>query len=114
MTVYDRGDVVLVPYPFGDRPEGRRRPALVISTGEYSQITGEVVVAQITSRVSGPARPGDYLIQDWQVANLPRPAMVRSRLATLKVSLVLRRLGSLAGADLEGAGQALRATFCLG
>ena len=35
-------------------------------------------------------------------AKLPRPALVRTRLATLKTFLVLRRLGALTEADFQG------------
>ncbi len=107
MIGYRQGDVILVPYPFGERAGGRKRPALVISSSEHNQATGELTVAQITRRVSAPARPGDYRIEGWREANLLRPALVRSRLATLSTSLVLRRLGALTDADLQGARKAL-------
>ena len=102
MTDYKQGDVILVPYPFGERASGKKRPALVVSSSEYNQATGELVIAQITSRVSAKAHPGDYHIKDWREANLPRPALVRFRLATVKASLVLRRLSELSESDLQG------------
>jgi hypothetical protein len=46
MTAYEPGDVILVPYPFGERAGGRKRPALVISSREHNEETGELVVAQ--------------------------------------------------------------------
>ena len=103
MTVYDQGDVILVPYPFGDRVGGRKRPALVVSPTEYNQSTGELIIAQITGRQSENARCGDCPINDWKAANLPRPALVRARLATLETSLVLRRLGKLTREDFQKA-----------
>ena len=103
MTDYKPGDVVLVPYPLVQESSPKKRPALVISPEDYNQATGEVIIAQITSRVSAPPRPGDYRIQDWQEAKLPRPALVRARLATLKASQVLRKLGELAQGDLRAA-----------
>ena len=107
MTAYERGDVVLIPYPFGERAGGRKRPALVISPQDYNQTTGELVIAQITSRLSAPARPGDWGIEHWKEANLPGPAVVRCRVATLNSSLVLRRLGALTEGDLQSALDAL-------
>ena len=101
MIVYEPGDVVLVPYPFGERAGGRKRPGLVISPTEFNEATAEIVIAQITSRLSGEARPGDYTIEGWRDANLPRPAMIRCRLATLQNSLVLRRLGKLSEAEFS-------------
>jgi mRNA interferase MazF len=111
MTGYERGDVILVPYPFGERAGGRKRPALVISSREYNRATGELVIAQITGRVSAPERPGDYELEKWREANLPGPAMVRSRLATLSTSLVLRRLGTLSADDFQRALASLSAVI---
>ena len=108
MTGYKPGDVILVPYPFGERAGGQKRPALVVSPAEYNQATGELIIAQITGRLSAPARTGDYTVEDWKAANLPHPALVRSRLATLTTSLVLRRLGTLTEADFRGAQAAIR------
>ncbi len=103
MTDYSPGDVVLVAYPFGEGAGVRKRPALVVSSSEFNQQTGELVIAQITSRVSGPTRPGDYCIEGWKQANLPRPALVRARLATLASPLVLRKLGTLSEAERQAA-----------
>ncbi len=107
--VFNPGDVILLSYPFGEGAGVRKRPALVISSSAFNQETGELVIAQITSRVSAPARAGDYAIAEWREAKLPRPALVRARLATLARSLVLRRLGSLSEADYQGALAALKA-----
>ncbi len=103
MTGFSPGEVILVAYPFDQRAGGRRRPALVVSPSSYNEQTGELVIAQITSRVKAPPRPGDYRIQDWKQANLPRPAMVRARLATIPAILVLRSLGSLSATDFQEA-----------
>ena len=111
MTDYKQGDVILVPYPFGERSSGKKRPALVISSTEYNQATGELVIAQITGRVTANANPGDSHIQGWREANLPRPALVRCRLATVKSSLVLRRLGELSEADLQNVLKSLNASI---
>jgi mRNA interferase MazF len=108
MTDYSQGDVVLVPYPFGERAGGRKRPALVVSSEAYFQDTSQLIIAQVTSRVTGPSRPGDYHIQDWRAANLPRPALVRARLATVDASMVLRRLGNLGTEELGAALAALK------
>ena len=101
-TQFEPGDVILLSYPFGQGAGVRKRPALVVSSSAFNQETGELVIAQITSRVSAPARAGDYAIMDWREAKLPRPALGRARLATLKSSQVLRRLSSLSAAEVQG------------
>ena len=50
-------------------------------------------------------------IEQWKEANLPGPAIVRSRLATLSTSLVLRRLGTLSADDFQRALASLSAVI---
>ena len=111
MTAYEPGDVVLVPYPFGERAGGRKRPALVVSSTAYNEDTGELIVAQITGRIPDEERVGDCLIEHWKEASLLRPSLVRARLATLKTELVLRRLGKLNDEDFRNAQSALMEAF---
>ena len=111
MTAYEPGDVLLVPYPFGERAGGRKRPVLVISSREHNEATSELVVAQITGRVSSNPRTGDYRIEGWREAHLPRPALVRARLATVEVSLVLRKLGQLKESDTRAAMAAVQSVL---
>ena len=78
MIDFKEGDVVLVSYPFGEGAGVRKRPALVISRNNFNQQTQELIVAQITSRISSPNREGDYQIVDWREASLIKPAIVLS------------------------------------
>lgn len=46
MAKFVKGDVVVVPFPFSDLTNSKRRPALVIT-----ELTGDdVILCQITSR----------------------------------------------------------------
>ncbi len=111
MTAYSPGDLILVPYPL-DRPaSGRQRPALVISSTNYNQSTGELVVAQVTGRLSAPARIGDTPIFGWEEVNLAGTSLVRSRLATVKASSVIRLLGQLNPDDFQAMQDSLRGSI---
>ena len=105
MTDYKQGDVILVP--FKNDNGAKKRPALVLSSLAHNVATGELVIAQVTSRAPSQSRSGDYQIAQWQEANLPGPALVRCRLATIKNSGVVRKLGEMAEADLHGVTQVL-------
>ena len=110
MTDYKQGDVILVSFnPENSKGENsaKKRPALVLSSVAHNQATGELVIAQITSRVPSQPRSGDYQIAQWQAASLPGPALVRCRLATIRSSWVVRKLGEMADPDLIGVKQAL-------
>jgi mRNA interferase MazF len=113
MTGYSRGDVVLVPFPFTDLSAVKRRPALIISNDEYNRATGDVVIAQITSKLNSPPRPGDHRLKDWLGAGLPLPSLVRTRVATLHASLLVRSLGSMPGDEMRVIDERLAETLGL-
>jgi len=103
---FQRGDVVLVPFPFTNLSAQRVRPAVVVSTPEYEHQTGDIIVAQITSRQRN--LPTDYALQDWQEAGLLRPSIVRAKLATISASLVQFRTGRLSERDMKEVDNRLR------
>jgi mRNA-degrading endonuclease toxin of MazEF toxin-antitoxin module len=49
MTVYSRGDIVLVGFVFSDESTKKLRPAVVISSVAYNRSRQEIIVAAITS-----------------------------------------------------------------
>ncbi len=96
---YHKGDVVLVPFPFTDLRTNKVRPTLVISTSAYEAVTGNIVVAMITSTTY--TTPYDYPISDWKHAQLLHPSTVRMKLATLDPRIVLRKIGRLATKEVD-------------
>lgn len=42
-------DVVVVPFPFMDRPAVKRRPAVVVSSTEFNKVHEGKILAMITS-----------------------------------------------------------------
>lgn len=103
---YARFDVVIVPFPFTDRPVVRRRPALVVSAATWNAASGHVVAAMITSARQS-AWPRDVPIGDLAAAGLKAACVVRAKLFTLEAGLVIRRAGSLADGDAAGVKAAL-------
>ena len=47
---FKKGDIVVIPVPFTDNTTVKKRPAVVLSGNEV-QATGDVLIAQITSKV---------------------------------------------------------------
>ena len=91
-------DVVVVPFPFTDRPVTRRRPALVLSSSAFLAAHEQSTLAMITSS-RGDLWPSDVPIQDWREASLNVPSRVRFKLFTLDNDMIVRRLGSLSERD---------------
>ena len=114
MTTFSRGDIVLVPFPHTERPqETKKRPALVVTTDAYHKACRDVIIAQITSRISAVPRPGDHTIGRWRKAGLLAPSLVRARLATLRQDLVVRKLGALDDDDVGAFDKALSSALGL-
>lgn len=98
MRTHSPGDVVIVPFPFTDREAFKRRPALVCSSEAYNRRARHVVLAMITT-AAGSTWPGDVPIRDLEDAGLPAPSVVRWKLFTLDVSLILKRAGAVSRRD---------------
>jgi mRNA interferase MazF len=87
-------DVVVVPFPFTDRPASRRRPALIVSTASFNTVHDQLILAMITAaRLSD--WPSDVRLGGWRAAGLSVACRVRLKLFTLDKSLLAGRLGSL-------------------
>ncbi len=97
MTICEQGDVLLVPFPFTDQSTAKRRPAVVLSDRAYNRAHRDVILASITSRITGD--PDEVVLSDWSEAGLLKPSAVKPVLSTFDVSLVIRSLGALSDLD---------------
>ncbi|HVO49513.1 MAG TPA: type II toxin-antitoxin system PemK/MazF family toxin [Thermoanaerobaculia bacterium] len=105
----DVWDVVVVPFPFSERPGTKRRPALVLSRSVFNK-AGHSVLAMITTRARRPW-PADVEITNFGQAGLHLPCIVRLKLFTLDNRLLLKRIGTLAAADRREVTSAVRAAL---
>jgi len=99
LETFDRFAVVVVPFPFTDRTATKRRPVLILSdAAAFNAPAGHAVMAMITS--SGRDRwPLDVPLSDPASAGLAKPCLVRMKLFTLDLRLIVRQLGRLGAAD---------------
>ena len=88
---YDRFEVVIVPFPFTDKAQVKRRPALVLSSHTaFGRRAGHSVMAMITS-AQNPPWPLDVPISDLVAAGLPAPSVVRMKLFTLDHRFIITK-----------------------
>lgn len=104
---FDFGDIVLVPFPFSDQTDHKKRPAVIVSSRAYHQTRSDVVVMAVTSQLHVGALFGDIAVQDWRKAGLLKPSAIKPVFATIHRSLVLKALGTLQAADQAALRQAL-------
>lgn len=103
-------DVVQVDFPFGDRAEVRRRPALVIATVPVHAEFSLLWLAMIT-RASGGSWALDVPISDLGAGGLQRPCVVRTGKVASIDSRLVTRVGTLAPSDCQAVAAALRAVL---
>ena len=99
MTAYEFGDIVLVPFPFTDQSAVKKRPAVIISSGDYNRHRPDIIIMAVTSQIHSPRYFGDLTITDWQQAGLLKPSAVKPILTTIEKSLLFKSLGRLSDSD---------------
>ncbi len=92
-----QGDIVLVPFPFTDEASSKLRPALVVALCERHQ---DALLAFISSKLNGPPHDDELDIlsdqSDFEMSGLKVSSRLRlTRMTTLAISLVRRRIGTL-------------------
>ncbi len=108
-TTYNRGVVVLLPFPFSDQSSAKIRPAVIVSPRYPSD---DLLVVALTS-VGDTLRPGEFAIQFWREAGLIHPSFAKRAVASVSGDLVRKQLGQLREIDLVKLDSAVRFWFGL-
>lgn len=108
---FQRGDVVLIPFPFTDLTATKTRPAVVVSSAAYQGVRSELLLAYVSSQIVKATVPIDYVLADWQAAGLLKPSFVRSKLAAIEPTLVVHQVGRLSAQDLSEVDRRLRSAM---
>ena len=108
--IFDRFDLIVVPFPFVDSPRTKPRPALVLSNRDLNQANGHTVLAMVT-RATHTRWPSDQEIEELGPTGLRDPSVVRFKLFTLDNRILQRRIGRLGDSDARACAAALEAAF---
>lgn len=108
-TGYSFGDIVLVPFPFTDQSNTKRRPAVVVSSSRYHAERPDLIIMAVTSQARPAGSVGEVQVRDWKSAGLIKPSMIKPVLTTIEHTLVVRRLGQLEENDQAALRRALAA-----
>jgi mRNA interferase MazF len=86
--VFQRGDVVLIPFPYTDLSSTKTHPAVVVSSERYHAVRPDLLVAYVSSQIQQADPDIDHVIVDWQGANLLKPSFVRPNLTKTNSGLI--------------------------
>ena len=99
---YNRGDVVIVPFPFvtSEGTSQKARPALIISDHSIDRRFDDLIMVGITSRIVKDLKETEYMIvegtEDFKYSGLIKTSVVRCEyIMTVPRRVVARRLGHL-------------------
>ena len=110
-VTYEPFDVVVVPFPFTDSAQTKRRPALVLSQNtNFGDKIGHSVLAMITSRKNDPW-PLDCGIMSKKRSGLTAPSVVRMKLFALDNRFIIKKIGHLSESNQEQVKQSLSQIF---
>jgi mRNA interferase MazF len=92
MAKFIKGDVVVVPFPFSDLTQSKRRPALVVSRIEGD----DLILCQITSQSVKDCYAISLDDKDFETGSLKQTSNVRpNRIFTADSHIVLYKVGNL-------------------
>lgn len=98
-TLFEAGDVVVVPFPFIDSALAKRRPAVILSSAEFQKKNHAVICGMITSLPTQVDWRGDVIIKSWQKAGLKKACLFRFKVFTLNDALISDKVGRIQSAD---------------
>lgn len=110
--MFERGKVVLVPFPFADKTAHKVRPAVIISQPKYS--LDVVILAFISSTLPTQVTKTDIILDAKKEPNFSKTGLkvtsiIRChKLATLDRNLILGEIGTLSRLQLTKVTKALQ------
>lgn len=92
MERFVKGDVVVIPFPYSDLTNAKRRPALVLAQSSYN----DLILCQITSREGKDAFAIGLSEDDFTEGKVFKTSNIRpNKLFTADSGIVLYKIGSL-------------------
>ena len=100
MGKFIKGDVVIIPFPFTDLSDSKKRPAFVIA-----DLPGEdIIVCQITSKAKSDSFALPLEAQDFVSGGLPTDSFIRpNKIFTADKNIILSVAGHLSESKINDA-----------
>jgi mRNA interferase MazF len=113
-----RGDIVIVPFPFQDRPGEKLRPAVIVQSDAENQRLGNTIVAMITGNLSDAGQPTtvtvDPSLPEAAASGLHGPSLVKCyNLAAVRKRRILQVIGQLSDPLQQKLNHALKSALGL-
>lgn len=92
--ICNQGDIVIVPFPFVDSAETKKRPAVVLSKKQFNVDNQHTILAMITSG-KGKKWKNDIRITLTNKHGKALDSVIRMKVFTLDNRIIRRKVGTL-------------------
>lgn len=111
IKTYDVFEVVLVPFPFTETSNEKKRPALILSSSTHFNMKASASVMAMITTASHNPWPLDIPIVHLKEAGLPVPSIIRLKFFTLDHRLIIKKIGIIHKSDQRQVEKHLRQLF---
>ena len=93
-TVFNQGDIMIVPFPFSNLTRIRQRPVLVLCKSFYLNECDDVITCGITSNLKDSKYSVLIDNSDLIEGNIPVKSRIKvDKLFTLEQSIIIKKIG---------------------
>ncbi len=110
-NTYKQFDIIVVPFPFAESTEVKRRPAVVLSKSAGFHKASHCIVAAMITSAKHSAWPQDVAIRNPSSVGLRTPCVVRMKLFTLDTRMIIQTIGRLGAAEQKQIKKQLKDLF---
>src|SRR3989344_4683529 len=96
LTSVKQRDIFIVPFPFSNHQEKKRRPALILSNTAFNHSSDDVIVCAITSNIQKNKYGVLVTTDDLEEGIFPRESLIKpENMVYLEKILLLKKVGTL-------------------
>ncbi|MFH1211903.1 MAG: type II toxin-antitoxin system PemK/MazF family toxin [Candidatus Woesearchaeota archaeon] len=95
-TIVSQRDIVLIPFPFSDLPQNKKRPAIIISCDNYNRNNVDVICCAITSNLKDYRQSVEIGYNDFESGHLDYASLIKpAKVFSLQQNRIIKKLARL-------------------
>ncbi|PIN90571.1 MazF family transcriptional regulator [Candidatus Pacearchaeota archaeon CG10_big_fil_rev_8_21_14_0_10_34_76] len=101
-TMYNQGDIVIVPFPFSDLSAIKQRPVLILSRDKDIQDSEDVITCGMTSNLKNAKYSIMVENKDLEIGSIPVKSRIKlDKIFTLDKKTIIKKVAKINKQTLE-------------
>ncbi len=110
--LFESGEIVLVPFPFNNLSQTKRRPVLILSNNSHNESSDDFVCCGITSDLDNKNSSIILESKDIKDGSIPKKSRIKyDKIFTLEKSLAIKKLGKINSSKMNLIRNSLKKLF---